>query len=205
MGNANFNVLDWLEKPLKRSRVVTQGYVSDIGGTAMIFEDTGLHEASNVPNTTRQINKNSFLTDHEITIAPMLAPQAKVAEYFMNNQQKATLAKEGITKWSFENFKERAGLDYNQMALLLSAARNTLINKKGNEVFSLDISEKLIALAEVYTHGLSVFEDAEKLNRWLQTPNRALGGLVPFHLLDNQYGRNDVHTIIGRIEWGVYS
>lgn len=36
-------------------------------------------------------------------------------------------------------------------------------------------------------------------------PNQALGGLAPFDIIDNYYGREEVRSLIGRIAYGVYS
>jgi putative toxin-antitoxin system antitoxin component (TIGR02293 family) len=45
----------------------------------------------------------------------------------------------------------------------------------------------------------------EKASRWLQTPNRALEGELPFNLLDTDAGVQSVETVLGRIAFGVYS
>lgn len=138
-------------------------------------------------------------------IPPMLAPQSTEPEFFLSNFQKAQLVAQGIQKVSFENFKKEADLDYTQLAWLLDCARNTLINKKGTDVFDATLSEKLVGLAEVYTRGIDVLGSLSVMLEWLQRPNRAMGGVTPFSLLQSAYGRAEVLTILGRIEWGVYS
>jgi putative toxin-antitoxin system antitoxin component (TIGR02293 family) len=45
----------------------------------------------------------------------------------------------------------------------------------------------------------------DKAGRWLQKANRALGGVAPLDLLDTDLGAEEVVTILGRIEHGVYS
>lgn len=45
----------------------------------------------------------------------------------------------------------------------------------------------------------------EEASRWLQTPNRALGGRTPMDLLDTEPGNRQVEDVLGRIEHGVYS
>lgn len=46
-------------------------------------------------------------------------------------------------------------------------------------------------------------EDQAKV--WLNTPNVALGGEVPAHLLNTPEGLRLVRDVVGRIEHGVYS
>ena len=41
--------------------------------------------------------------------------------------------------------------------------------------------------------------------RWLATPNTALGGINPESLLGTDRGLKDVEDLLGRIEHGVYS
>jgi putative toxin-antitoxin system antitoxin component (TIGR02293 family) len=73
------------------------------------------------------------------------------------------------------------------------------------EKFNPSLSERIIGLASLYDYGFEVFEDREIFNRWMFAPNKALGGEMPFDLIDNQFGREEVKHVLGRIEYGVYS
>ena len=96
-------------------------------------------------------------------------------------------------------------MDYSSLAKILSVTRATLINKKKNDKFGSSISEKILDIADLYSYGFEVFEDESVFRRWMDTPNRALNSLKPFDLLDNQFGREEVKNLIGRIAYGVYS
>jgi putative toxin-antitoxin system antitoxin component (TIGR02293 family) len=54
-------------------------------------------------------------------------------------------------------------------------------------------------------HALDVFEDEEKVKRWISKPNRALNNTAPVKLFDTLTGINMVNAILTRIEEGVYS
>lgn len=123
----------------------------------------------------------------------------------MTSFEKIDLINEGISKKDLVHLKEKSGLDYDQLANALSVARATLINKKTIQKFDKRLSEKIVGLAEVYSFGYEVFEDEEKFNRWMFSPNRSIGGKMPYDLLDNQYGREEIKNMIGRIAYGVYS
>ncbi len=119
--------------------------------------------------------------------------------------EKMDIVREGVSKKSLENLKEKAGLDYDNLAAALSVTRATLINKKGSDKFNISLSERIVSLADIYSYGYEVFEDVDLFNKWMFKPNRALGGKTPYHFIDNQFGREELRNIIGRIEYGVYS
>ena len=119
--------------------------------------------------------------------------------------QKMNIVREGVSKKALENLKEKAGLDYDDLAVALSVTRATLINKKGGDKFNIALSERIVSLADIYSYGYEVFEDVELFNEWMFRPNQALAGQAPYHFVDNQFGREELRNIIGRIEYGVYS
>lgn len=123
----------------------------------------------------------------------------------MTSYQKMRIVRDGISKSYLTKLKEETGLDYDALAQALSVTRSTLINKKGNQKFSDHVSERIVAVAELYSFGYEVFENKENFNKWMFAPNQALGGEAPFELIDNQYGREEIHNLIGRIAYGVYS
>ncbi|MDC8001860.1 MbcA/ParS/Xre antitoxin family protein [Aequorivita todarodis] len=123
----------------------------------------------------------------------------------MTAYQKMQIVRGGVTKTYLTKLKEETSLDYDALALALSVTRATLINKKGEQKFSDHISEGIIAVAEIYSFGYEVFEDKNNFNKWMFTPNQALSGAEPFNLMDNQFGREEIRNLIGRIAYGVYS
>ncbi len=133
------------------------------------------------------------------------AGNAAIPLYDLTSIQKMTIIKKGISKNYLETFKKATSLDYDSLAGALSVTRATLINKKGAEKFSDQISEKIVSLADLYSFGYEVFEDKDKFNKWMFVPSQALGGLAPFDIIDNYYGKEEVRNLIGRIAYGVYS
>lgn len=123
----------------------------------------------------------------------------------MTSFQKMQIVRGGVTKDYLTQLKEETSLDYDALARALSVTRATLINKKGEQKFNDHISEGIIAVAEVYSFGYEVFDDKEKFNRWMFAPSQALSGAAPFDLMDNQFGRDEIRNLIGRIAYGVYS
>ena len=125
--------------------------------------------------------------------------------YQWSSYQKIETIKEGISKEELENLKEQTGVDYSVLAKILSVTKATLHNRKGKERFDVSVSERILLLADIYSYGYTVFKDQEKFNRWMKTPNRALGSEAPLSLAETIYGMEEIKNLIGRIDYGVYS
>jgi putative toxin-antitoxin system antitoxin component (TIGR02293 family) len=161
--------------------------------------------AQTVAEPTIEYFQTKRATGKGLTNFLILNEAAKKPESQMTSFEKIGMIKEGISKTDLENLKEKADLDYNQLAKVLSVARATLINKKGKEKFDMVLSEKIVSVADIYSYGYEVFEDESRFNNWIFRSNRALGGQSPYDFLDSQYGREEVRNLIGRIDYGVYS
>lgn len=119
--------------------------------------------------------------------------------------EKMLMVRSGVSKNDLDKIKKYAGVDYELLAKALSVTRATLINKKGKDIFNNKVSEGIIGLTNIYSYGYEVFGDVKRFNQWMLKPNNALGGKVPSEFLDNQFGREEVMNLIGRINYGVYS
>jgi putative toxin-antitoxin system antitoxin component (TIGR02293 family) len=135
----------------------------------------------------------------------ILSGAANKSESQMTSFEKMDVIRNGVSKKDLELLKNKAALDYSMLAKALSVTRATLINKKREEKFNMALSEKIVSLADLYSYGFEVFGDKDLFNQWIRNPNRALGGQVPYDLIDNQYGREEIKNLIGRIAYGVYS
>jgi putative toxin-antitoxin system antitoxin component (TIGR02293 family) len=153
-------------------------------------------------HTLRKKSKKTILSvaNSLIILDSGLKPESK-----MTAIEKMNISKSGVTKKDLVGLKEKSSLDYDKLAKTLSVTRATLINKKPTEKFNPTLSEKIVGLAEIYSYGFEVFEDKGKFNFWIANPNKALGGKSPYDLLDSQFGREEVMSVIGRIDYGVYS
>ncbi|HTE26847.1 type II RES/Xre toxin-antitoxin system antitoxin [Flavitalea sp.] len=177
---------------LKKQKIVQSGSVG-----------TNLVKSQKVSKTVVEVNEPEvhYLRD----LSQVLQTSKGRPEYKMSSFEKIELVEGGISKKALENLKQKAGLDYDQLSEVLNVARTTLLNKKGNEKFNKDVSDKILGLANVYSYGYEVFEERERFNEWIFRKNKALGGQVPFDILHTSFGREEVKHLIGRIDHGVYS
>ncbi len=144
--------------------------------------------------------RNSYSKNDVILIGAALKPENQ-----MTSMEKMTIVQSGLSKKNLESLKAKTRLNYGKLATALSVTRATLINKKKQEKFSTVLSERIMSLADIYSYGYEVFEDEDRFNQWMFRPNQALNGRLPYDLIDNQFGREEVKDIIGRIAYGVYS
>ncbi|RIV18639.1 DUF2384 domain-containing protein [Fibrisoma montanum] len=96
-------------------------------------------------------------------------------------------------------------LTIRELATLLSMNERTMARRLVSGSLNKVESERLLLLKALATHGLRVFEDQGKFNRWLRRPLEILEGQSPLQLLDTATGFQVVDQILGRIEYGVYS
>lgn len=143
---------------------------------------------------------NSSSKAEAILIGSALKPESQ-----MTSMEKMSIVQSGLSKRDLENLKAKTRLDYGKLATALSVTRATLINKKKQEKFNTVLSERIMSLADIYSYGYEVFGDEDRFNQWMFRPNQALNGRLPYDIIDNQFGREEVRDIIGRIAYGVYS
>lgn len=145
----------------------------------------------------------AYISNYKMDV--ILSNATEKPERQLSGFEKMHIVRDGVTKKDLELLKTKADLDYTMLAKALSVTRATLINKKRSERFGAGLSEKIVGMADLYSYGFEVFEDKERFNQWMSKPNKALGGQIPYDLIDNQFGREEVRNLIGRIDYGIYS
>ncbi|MGZ5254298.1 MAG: type II RES/Xre toxin-antitoxin system antitoxin [Flavitalea sp.] len=111
----------------------------------------------------------------------------------------------GITMQSAINLASILDIPMKDMADLLNVSYKTLSRKKNTDVLDELSSSLVIEIAGTIANGLALFEDAEKLKRWLKKENKALIGKKPIELLNTPTGIKLVNRVLHRIEEGIYT
>jgi putative toxin-antitoxin system antitoxin component (TIGR02293 family) len=130
--------------------------------------------------------------------------------HFMIRKPKTALefygaVRRGIPKLSIDFLAQVMNIPMTKMATLLNLSYKTLTRKNKVDLLDPSVSSHAFEIADTIAKGLGVFEDEERLNRWLNKENRALHGARPYDLLDTSTGIKLVNQILGRIEEGIYS
>lgn len=115
-------------------------------------------------------------------------------------------ARTGLPTSQLRAIGVRLALPVRELAPLLATTERTLARRldQPGELNKME-SERLLLLQRLTEHGVDVFEDQGKFNRWLRRPLALLGGQSPLELLDTASGFQVVDELLGRIEYGVYS
>ena len=107
--------------------------------------------------------------------------------------------REGLSRKSFERLKEVTGLDNNTLADALGVSSKTIQRK---EVFGVIQSEKMYALAELYSLGISYFGE-DGFRRWMDRPLFSIGNRKPIDLIDVSEGLTLLKAEIMRLQHGI--
>jgi putative toxin-antitoxin system antitoxin component (TIGR02293 family) len=111
----------------------------------------------------------------------------------------------GIPYRGFEALIDGFALETLPVLAVLRVPARTLARRKQAKRFAADESDRLSRLARIAALAEEVLGDRGKAGRWLQKPNRALGGVVPLDQLATDVGTREVEEVLGRIAYGVFS
>jgi putative toxin-antitoxin system antitoxin component (TIGR02293 family) len=142
----------------------------------------------------------------EPTFIDLLGGESIVSKPIHSDFDIISLINEGITKASLDALISHLGISKKAFSEnILDASVKTLERKKSTDRLDKHTSSLVIEIAKVVAHAYVVFGHEEKVKRWLSAPNAALNNIKPIDLFYIPTGLNMVNTILGRIEYGVYS
>ena len=115
-------------------------------------------------------------------------------------------ARAGVRRSKVDEVAKLVGLTDREMARILNVSERTLHRITPDARLDANASERLLLLEALIRHGLSVFDErANVLGRWLRVPLPELRRQTPVALLDTLTGFGMVHSVLGRIEHGIYA
>ena len=139
------------------------------------------------------------------TIAETLGGRSVLKEQLADYTAVIHRARSGLPFASLVAVGTRYAIPLLTLARVVGLPARTLARRKKERRLRADESDRLLRLARVAAGAEDVLGAQDKAGRWLQKPNRALGGIAPLDLLDTDLGAEEVVTVLGRIEHGVYS
>ncbi len=113
--------------------------------------------------------------------------------------------RQGLPYSAFESVASQLELPPQQITQVLGIPLRTLARRKTELRFTPQESDRLYRLSRAIECATEVLGSPEKGRRWLKSPNRALGGEVPFELLDTDIGAHQVEEVLMRLNHGIFS
>jgi putative toxin-antitoxin system antitoxin component (TIGR02293 family) len=98
--------------------------------------------------------------------------------------------------------RELLNLHQKELAEFMGATPKTLAAMRRRKALSSSDSDKLYRLIKGYMMALAVFEDAGIARDWLMSPSEALGGAIPYAILNTAEGSRLVEYELAQIEYG---
>lgn len=92
-----------------------------------------------------------------------------------------------------------------KLASVLGMSRATLHRRKIQGKIDKEESEKLVRYQRLLKEAEDVLGDAASAREWLTHKQTGLGGAVPLDFAKTEIGAREVESLLGRIEYGVYS
>jgi len=115
------------------------------------------------------------------------------------------LLETGLPYPALESVQDTLALSPAEVLRSLGITTRTLRRRKEASKLGPAESDRLFRLARVAALALDIFEDTEKMRRWLHKPNRALGGESPILLLSTDIGARQVEEALLAIDHGIFS
>jgi putative toxin-antitoxin system antitoxin component (TIGR02293 family) len=116
------------------------------------------------------------------------------------------LTRQGLPVGTLTLMAQELSVERKTLARVVGISDRTLSRRIArDELFSVDESDRMVRLARVVASAKDTLGTTRKASSWLQTPNMVLDGQAPLDLLDTDAGVRRVETVLGRIEWGLYS
>lgn len=110
--------------------------------------------------------------------------------------------KSGVTRAEVKDLQQQTQLTNEQLAAIIHLTPRALQKYELTDTLRTSVSERAIALAQLYARGFDVFGE-ERFLRWMNREHVALGRKKPIDLLDTHFGITLIGDEIGRIEHGV--
>ena len=151
--------------------------------------------------TLRSLLKNKNMVGMELS--QIIGESAGDEIRFENKMDIVRLSQKGLTMRRLQKLQDYFKLSVNEIARILHLSEKQLARYSPDHVLPVDISARVLQIAEVYSRGMEVFEELDSFNRWLRRPIMALGFAVPLDLLATPQGVEIVLDEIGRIEHGL--
>jgi len=139
-------------------------------------------------------------------ITEVLGGQKVFKRKFAFDTDLRVMTREGLPVKTLPALAQELSIELKVLAKVVGISDRTLSRRlaSGSRLTAVE-SDRTMRVARVFAMTKDTLGSSEKASRWLQKRNIALGGEVPFQLLDTDMGARSVEEVLNRIEYGLYS
>jgi putative toxin-antitoxin system antitoxin component (TIGR02293 family) len=131
--------------------------------------------------------------------------QAGISTNLHSDLDTLDLIKKGVKKSVLSKCMDLFDFSLEEMADIIHTSDRTLRRYTSNTVLNMEQSERVIELAKLYNVGKDVFGSLEAFNAWMQHPLQAFNFQMPKQFLNTSLGIKLIHSVLAKIEYGIYS
>ena len=114
--------------------------------------------------------------------------------------------KNGLAFSALESLSSITGLPLPELAAHVGIPLRTLARRKSAGKLSMEESERVVRLANLYEKAEELFNgDKVSTRLWMSQPKKALGGDSPLDYAGTELGAREVENLIGRLQHGVFA
>ena len=112
----------------------------------------------------------------------------------------------GIPIRQIDELKEALDISLEALAGYLDISKATLHRQiREQKTMSTQLSDRALRYARLFGLAAATLESPDAARAWLKSPQAGLGGEVPLEFARTETGAREVESLLGRIEFGVYS
>ena len=147
-------------------------------------------------------NIDNKMTTEAQDIATQLGGEKAIGRPIRTERDIDAAIREGFPQKVVTEVMHSADLTLKELALSLDLSPRSLQRRRREGKLAKYESDRIYRLARLIALAKRYIGDDDKARRWLKRPNRSLGGLAPFDLIDTEPGARAVENILGRIAYG---
>jgi putative toxin-antitoxin system antitoxin component (TIGR02293 family) len=116
------------------------------------------------------------------------------------------MTREGLPVKALPALAQELSIELKALAKVVGISDRTLSRRLASGArLTADESDRTMRVARVFAQAKNTFGNPVKAAHWLNAPNRVMEGETPLSMLDTDAGVQWVETILGRIDYGIYS
>lgn len=124
------------------------------------------------------------------------------AVHLLADEEREKLRQTRLTSQFLKDFMMVADLDVTTTCFILGMSGHVYRETCRLEAFTVDHSERIIALAELYAYGYSIYDNRETFNGWMKAHMRFLGGIPPLSIVNSLAGAKEMISSLRALDHG---